>query len=366
MRFKGKVSFVPKGGDIYARASFVLNGKRKQVWRKVVDTRAEAKDAVIDEIERQLNPPPETDKTFLDLAKYYKEFHAVPARFERDVKIQGKKSWRQMRSCIDKMETYFGDIKLKLITRDKVMGYRTFLFDDRPTHTIDGKRVKTDRSFSSVHQHLKILRAMLNVALSNDWITKVPSFKEMISPASEVSRDIIPTEIEFEQILLASENRPPHVKAVILMITDIGARPVEIWNLTWKDINGREITLTSDKGKRRTKRTLVATTRLMQALEKLDRTRDSVMGVRSIQKPWETLQKETGLFHLTPYHLRHLFASRIDRLPISQLAKQKLMGHTSSIIFSRYAKIGDDVAENVAQMLNENPYLPIQENDTLQ
>lgn len=364
MRFKGKVSFVEKNGGWFARGVYSENGKQKQVWRKVLSTKSEAKLEVIEEIERRLNPAPETDKTFKDLARYYNEHHAIPARFEEDVKIAGKKTWQQMRHCITYMEKFFGDEKLKTITRDRIQDYRLHVLDKKVKHIVDGKSVYKTRSLASVNQHVKILRAMLNVAASNDWIPKVPSFKELISNASERSRDIIPTEAEFEQILFSAQKRAPNVLVVILMIADIGARPVEVFNLTWGDIDGRRITLTSDKGKRRARRTLVATERLLEALSHLDRHTPTVVGVTTIKQPWKTIQRDTGLFHLTPYHLRHLFASRIDRLPISQLAKQKLMGHSDGAMFGRYAKMSEDLAAEVAASLDQNPYLPI--TDTIQ
>jgi integrase len=261
MRFTGKIAFLEKHGSPYARGNYVKDGKRKQVWRKVVTTKAAARAEVIAEIERILNDEESETRTFSDLAAYYKKTRAIPAEFVHDEKVRGTKTHRQLAHVIDQLGAYFADTELRRITRDVVQGYRVAILN-KPVRRRDekGAAVYRTRSVASVNQHLRILRAMLNVAKQERWLDEVPSFKGLISSAAEAKREDMPTAEEFRRILDACDARQRlnHVKPIVLMVADTGARPTELWHLKWEDLDleNRNVTLTSDKGVRRTRRTI--------------------------------------------------------------------------------------------------------------
>jgi integrase len=367
--FTGKVSFVERNGKLYARATYRdKDGTRKQLWRTVTGKRSDAKTEVIKEVERIIDGKDDTPRTFADLAEYFKKTRAIPAEFVNDEKVRGTKTYKQTRSVVEALSNFYGNARLEHLTRDAVQKYRLHVLaqpDRRYKAT-----TRSGRSVSSVNQHLRILRAMLNIAKQERWITEVPSFKGLISSAAEARREAYPTEKEFQRILEAcgERQRLNHVKAIVLMIADTGARPVELWQLKWTDVDLEKanVTYTSDKGIRRTRRTIPLSERCIVELNAQPRLNPFVFGgIKSIKRAWTSI-KQIADVNVDLYSLRHLFATRIDLMPISQNQKQKLMGHTSAAMFGRYAKLTEETVEEVRELLNANPYLPVHESDVVQ
>jgi integrase len=356
VRFTGKVSFLTKNGSLYARAVY-RDPHQKQVWRKVVTSKADAKLEVIKEIERRLNKEDLRDRTFKDLCEYYRKHHCIEAVFEGDVKVAGKKSYKIMLFDVAELESFFRDKRLKELTRDDIQRYRLHALSKsvRRVRDVDGKKEEyfKKRSLSTVNHHLRTLRSMLGVAHDEMWIDRIPSFRELVSPASEGRRETIPTQKEFERILSACDGpKAYYMKAVVLMIADTGARPIEMWNLRWSDVSGEFVTLTSDKGKKRTKRTRGMTVRLQSELEKLPKINEFVFGgIKSVKNAWKYVQKKAEV-ETQLYDLRHYHASRLKELGYDSMDIMKAMGHTRLATTDRYVKVGLDREREMAERLN--------------
>lgn len=66
IKFRGKVSLVEKNGNLYARATFQLKGKRKQIWRLITDEDVDdAAHRVVRAIENHLNPSKDESWVYL-------------------------------------------------------------------------------------------------------------------------------------------------------------------------------------------------------------------------------------------------------------------------------------------------------------
>jgi hypothetical protein len=162
--FTGKVSFLKKNGALYARAVY-RDPDPKQVWRKVKTTKAEAKAEVIQEIEDRLKPIPKHEH------------------------IAGKKSYKVMLFDVAELEAFFGDKKLREMTRDDIQRYRIKALSKTVRRLDDdGEEYLKKRSLSTVNHHLRTLRSMLGVAYEQLWIDRIPPFSNLISPASEGRR----------------------------------------------------------------------------------------------------------------------------------------------------------------------------------
>lgn len=359
MRFTGTVSFVTQNGSTFARATYKKDDQRKQIWRKVTDKKSDAKAEVVKEIERILNDEPDKVKTFHDLAEYYKKTRAIPAEYRHDEKIRGAKTHKQLKSVVSALDSFYRDTELHRLTRDAVQRYRIHILEKSVRRVIDDDVHLVQRSVASINQHLRTLRAMLNVAKQERWIDEVPSFKGLISSAAEARREAYPTPEQFQAILMAcmTRQRLNHVRPIALMIAETGARPIELWNLTWGDIDfeNESVTYTSDKGVRRSRRTVPLTKIVLRELMELPRNGELVFGVKSIKRAWKSVCKIAKV-EVDLYSLRHLFATRLDMMSISQNQKQKMMGHLSSQMFGRYAKLTDETVDVVRDLLNENPY----------
>lgn len=360
MRFGGTISFIEKHGSLFARGTYLKDGKRKQVCRKVVGKRKDAQNAVIDEIERILQGI-EEPRTFHDLAQYYLKEKAVPAEFSQDRKIAGMKTYQKRISVIKQLDAYFGNVKLERITRDAVQRYRAHIAKKQVRKKNEfGNFIWVERSLASVNEHLRTLRAMLNTAEHERWLDRKPSFKGLISLAAETRREDIPDKDEFLKILQACNTRQRlnHIKPIVLMIADTGARPVELWQLKWTDVDLEKgfVTLMSDKGVKRTYRTNPLTSRVVSELGKLDKYNEYVFGgIKGIKRGWRSIREISGC-EVDLYSLRHVFATRLDMMPISQTQRQLLMGHAPKDTFARYAKLTSEVIEMVRERLESDPY----------
>lgn len=359
--FTGTVSIVTKKGSLYARGTYSENGKRKQVWRRVVSTQAAAKAEVIEEINARLSGRgSRTPTTFNDLADHYIKHVTVEPIFRHGEKVRGMNTWKQARSVVLFLKKFYGNTPLAKITRERVIDYKLYISDAK-VRRVDkqGKEYFTQRSLASVNEHLRRLRTMLKYAETERWISEAPSFKKVISSAAEPPRDVYPTEAEFVRLLEKCDR--PHLKAVILLIADTGARPVELWRLKWDedvDFETGYIFYTSHKGVRPTREGVPMTKRVIAALNELPRINEYVFsGIQTIKRPWARLKRLAGV-DVDLYSLRHVFATRIDNMPLSQNQKQKLMRHTSGAMFGRYAKITPVTIEDVRSMLDEFLYLP--------
>jgi integrase len=354
MRYTGTVSFVEQNGSVHARGVYKKNGQRKEKWCKVTTTKKAAKETVIEKIERDLSG--EQVKTFRQLAEYYKAHHAVEAEYVGDEKVRGIKTWKQARSVVGDLTRFYKDAELNSITRDRLSAYRVQLAKKPVKHIRDKKEVWEQRSLASVNQHMRILRTVLGIAEQEGWISKVPKFKGLISSASEAKREDMPTTVELTRILQAcgTRQRLNHVRPIVIMLADTGARPVELWNLKWKDVDldKRLVTLTNDKGKRRNRREVPISARLYDELMELPRTNHLVFGgLKSVKRAWQSIKKLAKV-DVDLYSLRHFFATRIDMMPMSQNQREKLLGHTSGAMFGRYAKLTDETIVSVREMLD--------------
>lgn len=358
MRFFGKVSFVKSKGVLNARAAYRdENGNRKQVWRKVVTTKGEAKAAVITEIEKRLNKPSEKEKTFKELAEYYREHHAIPTQYEDDVKVAGMKSYKIVLLDVGLLEEFFGDKPIKQITRADIKRYRLKALE-KPVRRIDadGKPYFKKRALATVHHHLRTLRNMFSVAYDEMWIDRIPSFRELIPSAAENSREDPPTTEELEKILKACQGEERiHTLAVALMVADIGARPIECWILEWKDTDLEEgwVILTSDKGKKRRRDKMFLTPRLITALKELPRLNEFVFGgIQSVKRSWATACKLAGVeFDL--YDLRHYFASQLKARGYDEMDIMLAMRHTRPRTTQIYVHVADEKKQQMAARLAE-------------
>jgi integrase len=363
MRFLGTVSFIKSKDTLFARAAYRdQSGKRKQVWRKVNTTKGAAKAAVIEEIERRLNDQVEKpkEKTFHDLAEYYRKHHAIEARFVEDVKIAGMKSWKIVLIDVGYLDDFFGDKPLREITRADIKRYRLQALE-KPVRRKDenGEIYYKKRALSTVHHHLRTLRNMFSVAYDEMWIDRIPSFREFLSSAAEDTREEMPTPPEFELILDACRyDERIHTLAVVLMVADVGARPIECWNLLWSDVDLNEgwAILTSDKGKKRRRDKVWLTPRLSNALRQLPRENEFVFGgIRSIKRSWATACRLAGVKY-DLYSLRHYFASQLKDRGYDEMDIMLAMRHTRPRTTQIYVHVSDEKKQQMAARLSQNSY----------
>lgn len=385
-RFDGEIWFSTIKGKLTARGEFFdeKQNKRRQVWRTVKTTKKEAKNAVITEIERILNEKTKSpqDYTFAEFAEYYKSTHAVPAKFRDGVKYEGKKSWKIIRVDIKYLTEYFGKKKIKDIRRDDVLKYRTKRLET-PVRVVYYEKVElteaekaslpsssrkrfkkvkkervSSRAVASVNHELRTFSAMMRVAFNNDWLDRQFNMSGVISSAGENRRERIPTTEEFERLLTEARREPKrwHLAALMLLISEVGARPIECFNLKWNDIDldARTVTLVSDKGKRRRIDKMFMTEKLYEELKNLPRFNEFVLGgIKSVKRAWNNIKSKTGI-DVDIYAIRHLYSVRVDALLISDTLKMRMTRHTQRRTADRYRHYSDEDLKSVAEQLESH------------
>lgn len=350
-RFLGKIWFGNVRGDLYAKGEFYdpHEDRRRQVWRKVVTTKKDAQNAVLNEIERILGENRSSPKswTFEDFADWYCKNVAVPAEFRNGVKFKGKKSWRQIHWDVDILTRHFRRRKINGLKRADFLEYREKrLRDPKP----NGE----PRSIGSVNHELRTLSAMLNFAYSNEWIDRPPNFRGVIQASAETRLERVPTQVEFQAVLDYCAVHNPRLRTFLILIADCGARPIELVNLPWSDVDEESVVLTSDKGTRRRTRRIFLTDRAREAVGQLPRENEFVLGGRrNFRHSFDRYVRKLNLEPFTMYSLRHLYVTRLDALGISPFLKMKLSGHSTVEMSDRYTHFDDDTAREIAAMLSQ-------------
>jgi integrase len=359
-RFTGEVFYSTIKGKLTARAEFYdeKQGKRRQVWRTVTTTKKDAKERVINAVEDILNEKVRNPKeqTFKEYAEYYKETHAKPAKFVEGVKTEGKKSYKIIRFDIDVLTAYFGKMKLKDIKRDHVLKYRQKRLDTPVRKIKDGKEYFAPRAVASVNHELRTFSAMVNAAYANDLIDRPVKMKDVVMTSAEEKLERIPTREEFERLLAEASKEPKrwHMVALMLLVSEIGARPIEAFNLKWSDVDliEKSVILVSDKGRKRRVDKMFMTEKLYLELMRLPKINDYVLGgIKSAKRAWNSIKTKTGI-DVDLYALRHVYATRVDALPISDTMKMRLTRHTVQKTAERYRHFSDEDFKAVAEALS--------------
>jgi integrase len=352
------------------------NGQRRQK-RRTAFTSSEAK-RLARELEDEYVEGGEValysdDLTFDQLADHCQQTKYCEAEYdESGNKLFGVRDTSVYEAHLKHFKEFFRRIRVRDIRVGNLRAYRNHRL--RST-TKGGGNVNV----GTVNREMNTLRAMLNEAKINDWITINPFTKarpgELISTADEQPREIILT-YEQEQRLLKEcegDNRR-HLKALIIAGLDTGARKGELFRLTWPQVDfeqGIIRALISYKGKNGAllKRDVVMTDRLkatlielkmkkpIKAFRKLKTGKKPsellVFGIsRNVSRSWDGARKACGLDELRFHDLRHSAGTRLSEiLPVVHVGK--VLGHRNPKTTNRYINPYHEVLVKAANVLNE-------------
>lgn len=139
------------------------------------------------------------------------------------------------RYILKRQAKYFGDLNLSEMTVARLRDY----IDYRLDHV----------SVGTVQRDISVLRAILNKALREELIDKVPPFPRLNTPKA---RNVWLTTKEVTQLVDAAAK---HLKPIILFAVDTGGRLSEILGLDWRHVdmaNGRVTFVETKNGEDRT------------------------------------------------------------------------------------------------------------------
>jgi integrase len=352
-----------KDGKWFARVTFSNSlGKRKFI-KRLAKTESEANSILKNFLKLMAE---EGEKgidgekiTFKDLADYYENNFCQPAQYNNNRKISGLRDVGRAKGVLKHFRAYFGTRKIRLITYGDLLSYKMLRMKGE-THR------KTTRSISTMNRELGILRRIFNIALAQGWILRNPfnCGDALIQPSADGIREKILT-LDEERRLLEAFNEPcrVHIRPIIIVLLDTGARKGEILKLTWEciDFERNLITIRSETTKTLKGRKVAMTQRvydeLIELWEKSKKDKKSqIFKIKTFRKPFKTACKIAkiktgGLDGLVPHSLRHSTATRLlkGQMPIQLVGK--ILGHENVNTTYRYLSANDETLYQAASIL---------------
>ncbi|MBI1763109.1 MAG: tyrosine-type recombinase/integrase [Acidobacteria bacterium] len=298
--------------------------------------------------------------TFNELAKKYTDKKLIPPVYKGETRIAGLRSWQCQLGYLKNLSAFFGKQRIQSITHSDLEKYRAARLQ---TNTIRGK----ERTITGVNRELSLMRAMMNFARRNGWITRNPfeQGESLISHADENRRDRILTEDEEARLLSVCDGRRAHLRPLIIAAIDTAMRHGELLQLKWSDVNFEANVIRVRKTTTKTweSRTIGLTTRLSTELQRLwergTGNRDElVFGLtNNVKHSFTTARNLAQLDDLHFHDLRHVGTTRMIRAGMPPMEVMKITGHKQISTFLRYMNVDQQTARRAAQAL-DNLYMP--------
>lgn len=363
----------------FTDANGISREKKRRVssYNDALDADREIKD----EIARELAAPKqrEAERTFGDLAAFYKKEYMVPPRYVGGVKVAGLHSHHKLLTPFNVLVAQFGDRPLRSITHDDLRRFKKLRLDT-PTRPTKKEPHGHQRSLSPVNRELALMRRMLNVARHKRWLASNP-FGEgdsLINVEDEVKRMRILTHDEERRLLAAcgprtltykrngreitvqdDGSRRSHLRAAVVLSIDTAARHGEEFELTWRDVDLENgvITINGMISKTGRERIVPITDRLRTELVKLweasDKNPDArVIPYSGVKTSFRNALAYAGIKGYRWHDNRHVGTVHMIEAGIPEAKVMKITGHTQIKTFLRYLNMNVETAQSAAVLLN--------------
>ncbi len=158
-----------------------------------------------------------------------------------------------------------------------------------------------------------------------------------------------------EEDLIVSQS-PEWLKPIILVDINTGLRLSEILSLTWDDIDLDRKVLTVHKSKNGEARVIPLNSQTFEVFNSLKSGSSGKVfdrGPSYVSHTFRKVCKRVGLLDVVFHTLRHTFATRLSQLNVNVFAIQRLMGHKTIAMTSRYSHHSvDSLKPCVEQLIN--------------
>jgi excisionase family DNA binding protein len=319
-------------------------GKRIREVVKDAQTRGEAlvalQSRVAESFNGRFNPVRRTEPMrFSRLAEIYLEDYAKT----------NKKSWICDSYALKAhLVPYFGGSRLEEITPLMIEQYRN-------------ERLRSVRK-SSTNRETALLKVMFNLAITWGFASENPVLKiKQYSEKGNVKERVLSEEEETRLLAAAA----PHLRPIILMLLNTGARRNEILTLKWNavDLKQRTIRLTRLKGGQNP--VVPLNERAFEVLTALraKATSDYVFTgpkgepLATIRTAFTNACRRAEVDGLRLHDLRHTFASRLVKAHVDIITVQSLLGHVSVTTTQRYTHTHEDQRRAAVAALEKPEHL---------
>lgn len=238
------------------------------------------------------------------------------------------------RACAkEAMDFYGSDRVMDTITTNDIDDY------------VKGLR-KKGNSPATINRKLASLSAMFTDAVEREGCVKKPRIIRQPEPTHRV-RYLAPEEELMLLSLFRQWNQAAAADAVVVLI-DTGMRVGELLAMQVKDIDLRENIISIWQNKGDLPRSVPMTTRVRNIIEqRCVRSRGLVffdLGRETLRYYWDRARSAMDLDdddQFVPHCLRHTCATRLVQAGVSLFVVQKILGHSSIQITSRYSHLSD-------------------------
>ncbi|HMV83695.1 MAG TPA: site-specific integrase [Blastocatellia bacterium] len=342
----------------YARLTFTdASGKRRNVCRSVENKTEGNKllKQLIRDLEDNGEKALDSEKlTFRQLAKLYSDRKLIAAEYQGDTKVRGLRSHKNQQGYLKTLVDHFGGLRVRAITHSDLEDYRA-----KRLQTITRRGAQL--SAASVNRELSLMRAVLNFARRQGWLSRNPfdAGDPVIKPADEVKRERVLTFEEEGRLLLACAAPREHLRPMLIFALDTGLRKSEMLALRWADVDLESgmIRARSSTTKTRKARTIGMTSRLKAELERMresagDDPESRIFNQKDMKRSFATACELAGVENLHWHDLRHTATTRMVEVGLAPMIVMKLTGHTQMATFARYVNANDEAATKGAEALD--------------
>jgi integrase len=287
----------------------------------------------------QYNIPPTKQVRFSEFAKLYME------KYSR----LNKRSWRRDEVSLSSLLPYFGEKTMDKILPLAIEGYKA-------------KRLNTGRKPATINRELALLKHMMSMAVNWNMAWSNPMKGKGVKLFRE---DNIQTRfLTREEQGLLLQACPDTLRPIVQMALLTGMRLGELLALKWAQVDlskspGVITVVRSKSGKSRqipvcpSLEAILLTLKRKATLEHVFVSGRTGRPYTSIRTAWEAALKRSGLAPCTFHSLRHTYGTYLADQGVPLPALQKLMGHSTILVTSRYAH-GTPRAEREAAVHLEN------------
>lgn len=343
---------------LWARVSYKDETGRQRVIQRKVASRTEGK-ALLKQLLREVEEDGArvfdgARLTFGKLAEIYTEHKLQPPEYKGETRVSGIRSWKHQLVVLKPLVERFGKTRIRSITHADIEKYKTRRLQTKT-------RRGNDRDIASVNRELSLLRAILNYAKRQGWLSRNPfgMGESIISSADETRRERILTREEEARLLSVCVERRAHLRPLLVCALDTGMRRGELLKLRWSDVDlmGSIIRVRKTTTKTWEARSIGMTTRLQEELRRLWEVAPPdpdglVFGVGDVKRSFSTACRLAGIEDFRFHDCRHTATTRMIQAGMAPMEVMKITGHKQIATFLRYMNTNEQTARRAAAALD--------------
>jgi integrase len=345
-------------GDLYGSVSIPDGQGGYKRRRKKVDTKTDARNWALAELDRAKHGSDEPVETFADLAKWYKEHFLVEPVYERGLKVEGVKDWKKQQSKLDRIAGYFAVKRLANFTETDLRTYARERRKEVTQATINRDLALIRAMFRKGRETFKIAVPRFPIQMAGeverDRVMSFDEEKRILQACNEI--EVLEYERKGKQVTANHKTNRQHLRDIVIFAVDTALRQNELFQIEWRDVS-TFINVRAEISKTGKARKVPITSRVQKILDALPRTSVRIFPRKRVSKSFATACKRAEVKDLRFHDLRHTATTRMIASGIPHTEVMKITGHSQIKTFLRYLNPEDEsvlaAASRLDALLNE-------------